>query len=213
LHARVSQTSLSIISGPGRFCAVGARALRRTNPSRGRSCSAPCSTSGLVTNLDSLLLGIVRHSREAHHPLHGGRTRTQEMQRKITPPVTAVGELARRGDVDPVITDKFLSILATKILPTKILPPRRVPGMIRWERLLDLIDQVQAKALTVIRAAQYTARPSVSDEAAAAACGRASPGRGVCCFSASRSTRRQRRDGAWSIAPLTTMSSWQLSRK
>jgi hypothetical protein len=58
--------------------------------------------------------------------------------------------------VHPVITDKFLSILATKILP-----PRRVPGLIRCERLLDLIDQVEAKALTVIRAAVYGAAVGV----------------------------------------------------
>jgi LuxR family maltose regulon positive regulatory protein len=58
------------------------------------------------------------------------------------------GERGRWGDVDPMITDKFLPILATKIMP-----PRPAPGLIHRDRLLGLIGRVQAKALTVIRAA------------------------------------------------------------
>jgi LuxR family maltose regulon positive regulatory protein len=40
-----------------------------------------------------------------------------------------------------------------RILATKILPPRSAPGLIDRPRLLDLINQVQTKRLTVIKAA------------------------------------------------------------
>ena len=79
------------------------------------------------------------------------------MQQKATPSVTMVGERAWRGDADPAIAGKILPILATKIMP-----PRRAPGLIRRDRLLGLIDQVQAKALTVIKAAAGFGKTSLA---------------------------------------------------
>ena len=40
-----------------------------------------------------------------------------------------------------------------RVLVTKILPPRSAPGLIDRPRLLGLINQVQIKRLTVIKAA------------------------------------------------------------
>ena len=40
----------------------------------------------------------------------------------------------------------------TQLLATKILPPQCAPGLIDRPRLLDLIEQVQAKQVTVIKA-------------------------------------------------------------
>jgi hypothetical protein len=44
------------------------------------------------------------------------------------------------------------SICKTQLLPTKILPPHYAPGLINRPRLLDLIGQVEAKQVTVIKA-------------------------------------------------------------
>jgi len=41
-------------------------------------------------------------------------------------------------------------------------PPRRAPGLIHRERLLGLVDQVQAKALTVVRAAAGFGKTSLA---------------------------------------------------
>lgn len=79
------------------------------------------------------------------------------MQRKAMPLDTPVREQARRGAADSVIADKLLPILATKVMP-----PRQAPGLIRRDRLFNLIDQVQSKALTVIRAAAGFGKTSLA---------------------------------------------------
>jgi LuxR family maltose regulon positive regulatory protein len=56
-----------------------------------------------------------------------------------------------------MITEKHPQLLATKILP-----PRSAPGLIRRERLLGLIDEVQTKRLTLIRAAAGFGKTSLA---------------------------------------------------
>jgi LuxR family maltose regulon positive regulatory protein len=75
------------------------------------------------------------------------------MQRKPIRP----GTLLERADLDDGIVEKLPPVLATKLMP-----PRRAPGLIRRERLLVLIDQVQAKGLTVIRAAAGFGKTSLA---------------------------------------------------
>src|SRR5690348_11553148 len=70
------------------------------------------------------------------------------MHRKAMRPAALLEEPAPRDHQGPVRADKYPPLLATKIIP-----PRRAPGLIHRERLLGLIEQAQAKALTVIRAA------------------------------------------------------------
>lgn len=79
------------------------------------------------------------------------------MLRKPIRPGILLAEPAPRAHLDHVIVEKLPPILATKLMP-----PRRAPGLIRRERLLALIDQVQAKGLTVIRAAAGFGKTSLA---------------------------------------------------
>jgi LuxR family maltose regulon positive regulatory protein len=85
------------------------------------------------------------------------------MQRKATRPTAALevpeprAGLHPRTGLDRPIADKHPPILATKIIP-----PRMAPGLIYRGRLLGLIDQVQAKGLTVVRAAAGFGKTSLA---------------------------------------------------
>jgi LuxR family maltose regulon positive regulatory protein len=48
--------------------------------------------------------------------------------------------------------DQMIATSKRQLLTTKILPPQCAPGLIDRQRLLDLIAQVQAKQVTVIKA-------------------------------------------------------------
>jgi hypothetical protein len=81
-------------------------------------------------------------------PNRGPKQGDEEMHRRAIRPAMQLEESASLADPRQVSADKYPPLLATKIMP-----PRRAPGLIHRERLLGLVDQVQAKALTVIRAA------------------------------------------------------------
>ena len=54
------------------------------------------------------------------------------------------------------------TISKTQLLATKILPPQCAPGLIDRPRLLDLLGQVKAKQVTVIKAGPAFGKTSLA---------------------------------------------------
>jgi LuxR family maltose regulon positive regulatory protein len=79
------------------------------------------------------------------------------MHRKAIRPATLLEEPPPLTVPGQVTADKYPPLLATKIMP-----PRRAPGLSHRERLFCLLDQVQAKALTVVRAAAGFGKTSLA---------------------------------------------------